>query len=286
MPRENQAEQNRGAASGEQIGEYDFSRCKLCATNAASPRYKLKSTTVYACAACDFHFINHLDSLSPGPPGDTTKTLDRKAWDYIEGRLPDSTNQLRKNLHLVNRHVSLSGAHCLDIGAGAGLFAHLLTDAGAIVHGIEPQSIFREFAQRKFGIALNWETIDARYWQTGFSGFFDVITLWDVLEHVNFPAETLLNTYNITKPGGWLFLDTPRRDALYYRISELSYRFSGGENPLFLESLYSPLPFRHKQIFTLRQLLKLLERTGFSVMNMHSSFFQPQNKMVLVCRKP
>ena len=286
MSQENQAEQKRGVAPGEQNSEYDFSRCKLCATYTATPKYQLKKTTVYACTVCDFHFINHLDSLPSGSSGDDTKSLDRKAGDYIEGRLPSSEKQLRENLLLVKRHISLSGAHCLDIGAGAGLFAHLLAEAGAVIQGIEPQGIFREFARQKFGIALNGETIDAPHWQQGFAGFFDVVTLWDVFEHVNFPVETLQNACNVIKPGGWLFLDTPRRDALFYRISEWSYRLSDGENSLFLESIYSPLPFRHKQLFTLRQLLKLVEETGFSVVRMKSSFLQPHNKVVLVCRKP
>jgi len=285
MPQEKRAEQLSGTAPGDQNSGYDFRRCKLCATHAANPKYTLKKTTVYACAACDFHYINHLDELPSEPTGDPSKTLDPKAWDYIEGRLPASEKQLRKNLHLVRRHISLSGAHCLDIGAGAGLFAHLLAAEGAFVHGIEPQSIFREFAQRKFVIALNGETIDARHWQQGFAGFFDVVTLWDVFEHVNFPAETLQNAYNVIKPGGWLFLDTPRRDALYYRICEWSYRLSGGENSRLLESLYSPLPFRHKQMFTRRQLLNLAGKIGFSVTSMHSSFLQLHNRMVLVCRK-
>ena len=286
MPLKTQTEQERVIASCEQNREYDFSRCKLCAAYAASPKYKLKKTIIYACARCDFHFINHLDSLPHGSQGKVTKTLDRKACEYIEGMLPSSGKQLRENMLLVKRSISLSGAQCLDIGAGAGLFAQLLAETGACVHGIEPQGLFREFAQQKFGIALNEETIDARYWQQGFAGFFDVVTLWDVLEHVNFPAETLQNAYNVIKPGGWLFLDTPRRDTLFYRISEWSYRFGGGANSRLLESLYSPLPFRHKQIFTLRQLLKLVEKIGFSVTSMHSSFFRPHNKMVLVCRKP
>ena len=286
MPEDTQAEQKGEASPGEQTGAYDYKRCKLCAAYAASPKYTLKKTTVYACAACDFHFIDHLDSLPSDPAGDAAKPLDRTTWDYIEGRLPASGKQLRKNLLLVKGHISLTGAHCLDIGAGAGLFAHLLAEAGAVVQGIEPQGIFREFAQRKFGIALNGETIDARYWQQGFAGFFDVVTLWDVLEHVNFPAENLQNAYNVIKPGGWLFLDTPRRDTLFYRISEWSYRLRGGANSRLLGSLYSPLPFRHKQIFTLRQLLKLVGKIGFSVTSMQSSFFRPHNKMVLVCRKP
>jgi len=285
MSQEKQADQRIEEASGEQGSGYDFSRCKLCARYAARPKYQLKKTAVYACAACDFHFINHLDSLPSGHPGAAAHPLDRKARDYIEGRLPASERQLRKNLLLVKRHISLSGAHCLDIGAGAGLFAHLLAEAGAVVQGIEPQAIFREFARQKYGLALNGETIDARHWQQGFGGFFDVVTLWDVFEHVNFPAETLQDAYQVMKPGGWLFLDTPRRDALYYRISEWSYRLSGGANSRLLGSLYSPLPFRHKQMFTLRQLLALAERIGFSVAGVHSSLFQPHSRMVLVCRK-
>ena len=277
MPQEKQTE----LITAEQSNEYDFTRCKLCATHTASPKYRLKKTTVYACAACDFHFINHLDNLPPASP-----PLDRKAWDYIEGRLPASEKQLRKNLHLVQRHVPLSGMQCLDIGAGAGLFAHLLAEAGAVVQGIEPQGIFREFAQRKFGLALHEETVDAHHWQEDFVGFFDVVTLWDVFEHVNFPVETLENTFNVLKPGGWLFLDTPRRDALFYRASEWSYRLSSGTNPLLLESLYSPLPFRHKQLFTRRQLLNLMDKIGFSVIRTHASLLPSHNKMVLVCRKP
>ncbi len=286
MLQETQTDQKRVAATGEQNSAYDFSRCKLCATFAASPKYKLKNTTVYACATCDFHFINHLDSLPPAPQGDVTTPLDRKTREYIEGKLPASGKQLKENMLLVKRHLSLSGSHCLDIGAGAGLFAQLLTEEGAFVHGIEPQGIFREFAQQKFGIALNGETIETQHWQQGFAGFFDVVTLWDVLEHLNFPAENLQNAYNVIKPGGWLFLDTPRRDTLYYRISEWSYRLGSGANTRLLETLYSPLPFRHKQIFNLNQLLELVGKIGFSVTSMQSSFFRSHNKIVLVCRKP
>jgi 2-polyprenyl-6-hydroxyphenyl methylase/3-demethylubiquinone-9 3-methyltransferase len=265
---------------------YDFSCCKLCATNSASPTYELQNTTVYTCAACGFHFINHLDIMPSASPGDETKYLDQKSADYIEARLGANGKQLRKNLLLVKKHCTLAGAHCLDIGAGVGLFAALLAGEGALVHGIEPQNIFREFAQKKFAIQLNGETIDDQHWQQGFAGFFDVVTLWDVLEHVNFPGETLLDAYRVTRPGGWLFLDTPRRDSLFYRISEWSYRLSGGSNPLFLQSLYSPQPFRHKQLFTRQQLLRLVEKIGFSVTRLNSPFLRPQNKMVIVCRKP
>lgn len=266
-----------------QADEYDFSQCKLCAAYAARPKYKLKKTTIYACNTCGFHFINHLDSLSPELQGDAVQQLDQAAFNYIEGRLTASEKQLRENLSFVQRHLSLTGGHCLDVGAGSGLFLHLLAEEGAFVHGIEPQLVFREFSKRKFAKELAAETIDSGHWQNDHENFFDVVTLWDVIEHVNFPVETLRCAYNIMKPGGWLFLDTPRRDALSYRISEWAYRLSGGSKTFLLESIYSPLPFRHKHIFTLGQLNRLMDKLGFSVVGKQTSFLQ--NKMVLACRK-
>ncbi len=272
--------------SDDQTTVYDFRHCKLCATDSASPKYLLKKMNVYVCPVCDFHYISHLDTLVPVVPDDDLQPLDQKSLNYIESRLPANEKQHRKNLLLVKGQLSLPGTQCLDIGAGAGLFPHLLAESGASVHGIEPQAIFRAFARQKFGIALRGETLDSNYWQQQFVSFFDMVTLWDVFEHVNFPVELLQHAYNVITPGGLLFLDTPRRDALFYRISEWSYRLSDGANPLFLESLYSPLPFRHKHLFTLRQLLQLVERIGFTVVSINASLFRMQNKMVLVCRKP
>jgi 2-polyprenyl-6-hydroxyphenyl methylase/3-demethylubiquinone-9 3-methyltransferase len=265
---------------------YDFSRCKLCENKAAVPTYKLKNTTIYVCAACDFHFINYLDTLTYDCHHDETRALDQASCTYIESKLFESEKKLQKNLLLVKQYRPLSKAHCLDIGVGAGLFINLLLKSGAVVHGIEPQKIFREFAQKKFGITIHRETIDDHYWQQGFAGYFNIITLWDVLEHVNFPAETLKNAYNVTEAGGWLFLDTPRRDSFFYKLGELSYKLSGGSNPFIFESIYSSQPYRHKQLFTLQQLIQLVEKIGFSVVHLNTSLFKPQNKMILVCRKP
>ena len=265
---------------------YDFSRCKLCDKFTAVPKYKLKYTTIYICAACGFHFINHLDVIPSDNSSEETLTLDQKSCDYIEDKLIANGNQHAKNLLLVRQYCSLSQSHCLDIGAGAGLFCNLMAEEGALVYGIEPQRIFREFALKKYGISLNGETIDDHHWQDGYAGFFNVITLWDVLEHVNFPAETLKQAYKVTKEGGWLFLDTPRRDSVVYKIAEWTYRLSNGSNPFIFESLYSSQSFRHKQFFTLDQLIQLVETIGFSVISLKTSFFKSQNKMKLVCRKP
>jgi len=261
---------------------YDFSRCKLCGEQAAAPKYPLRQMTVYACSNCDFHSIDALDDFPKEQPGDILLT--GKARNFIESKLPQNRGRLKKNLQFVQAQLSLAGRQCLDIGSGAGLFPALLRDAGAVPQGIEPQQIFREFAQEKFQIRLRRELIDDPCWQVDCAESFDLVTLWDTLEHVNFPMETLQAACRVIKPGGHLFLDTPSRDTFFYRLSEWSYRISRGSKPLLLNRLYSPKPYRHKQIFTRAQLSALLERSGLSVVG-RSTYHRSGNKQVLVCQK-
>jgi 2-polyprenyl-6-hydroxyphenyl methylase/3-demethylubiquinone-9 3-methyltransferase len=264
---------------------YDFGRCKLCAQPAAAPTYRLKKTTIYACADCGFHFIDALDTLPVAPLAAAQQNLDAKAIAYIESRLAASAAQQQVRLRQVQECLPLSGAHCLDLGAGAGLFASLLAAEGATVQGLEPQPVFCDFALRKFGLTFHPETVDAPYWQQDYAGAFDLITLWDVLEHVNFPVETLSQAVQLLKPGGYLLLDTPIRDALVYRLGEWSYRLSRGRKPFMLETLYSPQPFRHKQIFTQRQLRRLAEQCGLRVQRLELPRWSPRSQVTLVAQR-
>lgn len=261
---------------------YDFSRCKLCGKNNAHPKYQLNQMRLYACADCDFHFIDALDDF-PAEQSQATQLTDQ-ARQFIASKLPKNASQLKQNLRFVASYLPLAGARSLDIGCGAGLFPSLLQAAGATPSGIEPQQVFREFAQETFHQAIRPELIDANYWQHNYVACFDLVTLWDTLEHVNFPVETLRAACRVLKPGGYLFLDTPSRDSLFYRAGEWSYRLSQGRNAQLLNSLYSARPYRHKQLFSKRQLWQLLENCQLDVLG-RSRFHHSHNKLVVACRK-
>jgi len=270
-----------GAKTGGRI-VYDFNRCKLCGKTAAAPKYHLKEMTLYACESCDFHYIDALDEI---PAADAEQPqLTAAAIKFIDGKLPQNTAQLKTDLQFVEAHANLSGARCLDIGSGAGVFPSLLQDAGAEVFGIEPQQVFREYAEQKFQLHLRRELADDPYWQNDYLEFFDLITIWDTLEHVNFPVETISAAARLLKPEGLLFLDTPSRDSFFYKASEWSYSFSSGTKPLLLKTLYSHKPYRHKQIFTTKQLWTLLESAGFSDIE-RSKLHRSKNKLVVVAKK-
>lgn len=43
---------------------------------------------------------------------------------------------------------------------------------------------------------------------------FDIVTMFEVLEHVNLPNEVLSSALNHVRPGGWLFISTINRDFI------------------------------------------------------------------------
>ncbi len=266
--------------------EYNFKRCKLCGEIAAEPTYNLGNSIVYSCQNCDFHFLNHLDNIDKSS-GDSI-SLNDNSQKYIESRIDESAQLHPNRMELIHQHLDLANCKMLDIGAGLGQFQLLLSGQGAKTHGIEPCRSRREYALEKFALKLHRELIDHPYWQTGFAGYFDLITLWDVIEHVDFPHETLEAAINLLKPNGILFLETPSRDVLPYRLSQLLYRLSSGRISLFLPNFYSTGCYGHKQIFTPKQITGLLKSFGLEMIcstHSYSTSLLRSDKTILAARK-
>ncbi|HQV95316.1 MAG TPA: class I SAM-dependent methyltransferase, partial [Anaerolineales bacterium] len=121
----------------------------------------------------------------------------------------------------------------------------------------------------KHRLVIDKHPIESDHWQSGYATYFDAVTLWDVIEHVNYPLQTLQSVANVLKEGGVLLIDTPCRDSFYHRFGELTYRFSGGRFPTFLNAMYSSHLFGHKQIFSTDEMKQLFESVGFEVVDLH-----------------
>lgn len=79
---------------------------------------------------------------------------------------------------------------------------------------------------------------------------FDVITAWDVIEHLAEPRQALDACRKLLRPGGWLFLSTPDAGSLAARAM--------GRHWHYLD------PLQHINLFSRKNLARLLEETGFS----------------------
>lgn len=229
--------------------------------------YRLRNADVYVSPQ-GFHFIDHLDPVADLPPEIDASQLTEEAAAYIETQLQANERKFAHQVEVVKRHLPLQNARVLDIGCGGGLFLSLLKEQGADVVGIELSDSRAQYAKTRHGLEIQKRPIEDDFWRKDRAGLFDAVTLWDVIEHVNYPLQTIQSAADVLKPGGYLLIDTPCRDSFYHRFGEFTYRATRGRHPTFLNAMYSSHLFGHKQIFATWEMRDMFESAGLEVVEL------------------
>jgi 2-polyprenyl-3-methyl-5-hydroxy-6-metoxy-1,4-benzoquinol methylase len=149
--------------------------------------------------------------------------------------------------YLLGKMASLiSKPYILDVGAGNGYFVHLARrEFGFAADGVEISAAEIRYAEEKFGVDL----INRPLPELGAN--YDVVTSFNVLEHVQHPTELLADMRARLRPGGYLFLTTPNPSCIHCRVSGL-------------EKWGMVDPPHHINLFTRAGLEQLLLRSGFT----------------------
>lgn len=235
-------------------------------STSGSPKYRLSNANVFVSSG-GYHYIDYLDPVEEISPQIDGSELTGEEIAYIEKSLQSNPGRLENQVNAVVKHIAVKNKRALDIGCGGGLFLSKLKEAGAITTGIELSDTRAYYAQTKHGLNIVKRPIEDDYWQEH-HGSFDIVTLWDVIEHVNYPLSALKTAANMLKSGGILLIDTPCRDAFYHRMGEFTYWLSRGKYPTFLNTMYSSHQFGHKQILSLAELREMLEAAGLEVVEL------------------
>ncbi len=103
----------------------------------------------------------------------------------------------------------------LDIGCGEGFFLFNASKAGYITKGVELSQNAVEYARREFGLDVEVGLFEKMQFP---ENYFDVVTLWQVLEHLSQPLTVLKEAQRVLKPGGLLAISTPDFGGIPARI--------------------------------------------------------------------
>ena len=191
------------------------------------------------CRNCHFIYVNPIEKASK-INGDYSKMGNNDAPIIRGSRLRAAKSQLR----LISRHKS--GRTLLDIGCGEGFFLFNATKAGYTAKGIEISQDAAEYAGREFGLDVEAKPFEELQFP---DNYFDIVTLWQVLEHVPYPLIILKEVYRILKPEGLLATSTPDIESILAKI---------------FRRRWWNLRRLHINQFTTRTLADMLKRAGFN----------------------
>lgn len=136
----------------------------------------------------------------------------REKWLFRLGRKRLWTRRVR----VVLRQRRGAPGRALDVGCATGEFLQALQQRGWSVAGVEPNPAAAAHARERLGDAV--VQVASLEEASLPAGSFDLITLWDVLEHVADPAAALKRLAGALRPGGILALGVPNLPAWDARL--------------------------------------------------------------------
>ena len=138
----------------------------------------------------------------------------------------------------------------MDIGCGTGAFLDGMREYGWDVAGIEPGVQAADYAVRQLGLPVQNTTLEAAQLEPA---SFDLVTMWNVLEHLSDPQQALHRIREALQPGGLLVFAIPNVDSLDLRLFKKYW--AGYDVP------------RHLFVFPPATLEEMVTRAGFDTLD-------------------
>lgn len=227
--------------------------------NYSAASYHILEDQVVKCKKCGFMYIN------PRPKSEMivegySAAVDEAYVSQSEGRIATFKGSLKK----IEKIYPQKG-RILDVGCAAGFFLKAAKDEGWDTYGVEPSRWLADWGNKNFGLNIRAGTLEGAKFP---DKYFDVVTLWDVLEHVPDAAGTLKEINRILKPGGIVVVNYPNMGSNLAKVF--------GRKWWFLLSV-------HLYYFTPKTIKAMLEKEGFELA-LHKHHYQKLKLGYLVFR--
>ena len=230
-------------------------RCPVCNSSPLQTVHVKKGYHIGKCDSCHLFLVRN-------PP---TKQALQELYSFDAGYHKEfETNpELQKErLSIAEKDYAIiaeqinqpSSGNLLDVGCSTGFFLRVARERGWRCKGVELSKDTASIASEKYGLEVFQGELANQQFE---EGEFEVITLWDVIEHLEDPLTELKNIRHILAKEGIIVFRTPNADGLF---PALSLRIANwvGHWP-------HATPPGHLFQFSKRSIRKLLDEGGFEI---------------------
>jgi 2-polyprenyl-3-methyl-5-hydroxy-6-metoxy-1,4-benzoquinol methylase len=231
--------------------------CPLCGSSSYQRRAMKHGFTYVTCNGCSFVYVN--PQLTQEAIRNVYNDEDLREFFFRNLLLPhverDQRPEFESRLDKLQKLVQKPNPRLLDIGCAAGLFLSLAGQRGFDAEGLELNDLYVDYIRTHRSVKIYPKLLEEMQYP---AGSFEVVTLWDVLEHLPKPANTLTEIARVLRQDGILALTTINHDCINEKILKDRWRYY--------------MPPDHLCSFTPVLLESLLRRCGFTIVRIEYQY--------------
>lgn len=236
-------------------------KCLLCGNNKFKIDVKTPLLTLLRCSNCNFNFV----------PKSKIKSYD--IHNYYQGLNIKNLiayygtyrrKIFKNNWKTINKW--RKEGRVLDIGSSFGWFLEAASKKWETI-GLEPSLAIAKLSRKSgFKIIVKGEESLSKH-----NKKYDLITLWNVIEHLPNPRKTIVNIHNRLNKNGLIAISFPNKLGIYNRMAYWVCKISGGviSGPLHvLFQVQRSTP--HIFYFSADDVKKILTSSKFRILKQES----------------
>ncbi|MBL7073049.1 MAG: class I SAM-dependent methyltransferase [Candidatus Omnitrophica bacterium] len=221
-------------------------KCHICNSDRTWFLKKEGNWNIVQCELCGLVYVN------PQPEEDFLK-------EHYQSYLPESQSDIDnwgkmmagvfgESLRIINKTTGARRGKLLDIGCAHGFFIEAALNTGWEASGIDLSKQAVQYAEGR-GLEVSNSTLFEKKYK---DNYFDVITMFYVLEHLPDPGKYLKEIHRVLKPSGVLLVRVPHTTPIVKMLKMFNISNTLYDVPSHLTD-FSPQSLKH-----------ILKKTGFN----------------------
>ena len=205
-----------------------IAKCPLCRSSEKEELLRKGSSALVGCQGCNLRYMTRQprdlnDVYNDQQYTLSTKEYDKEHFEYRKSRFG------KERVAFLEKHCGcLKEKKILDIGCGNGFFLAAVSEVCDHCVGSEFSTEIRRQARKNTGVPVYGELL-AEFPERD----FDIVTAFNVVEHVPAPLDFGRDIMQLLKPDGYVYVYTPNYDSLSIRVlKDLSPLIDVTEHPM------------------------------------------------------